>query len=202
MIVNTFDGETYIFDDSMTNKFAYTEHDSNCQSDKIYKIPYNMDNCPLLEEVCQSYEGMFTKPIYPSLLGLWKISFEIPAYLKVQRPFPVGPFYLKARAEICFRGNMNANISYDENAAISTGSCCAYSNMYQDESGTCLPCPSGSSPRLNGYYCESCPPGYQQINPGVEGWGCTACPIDTFKDSDGNAACKPCPSSQDTGKKT
>ena len=42
--------------------------------------------------------------------------------------------------------------------------------------------------RMNGYYCELCPAGYEPNpkNPSKESFGCTPCPIGYFKAAPGN----------------
>ena len=56
----------------------------------------------------------------------------------------------------------------------------------------CLLCPDNSSPRLNGYFCESCLKGSEPKNPGVENYGCSPCKVDTYKANDGMDLCVPC----------
>ena len=53
----------------------------------------------------------------------------------------------------------------------------------------CETCPEGR-PRLNGYYCELCPAGYEPSTSGS--FGCTPCPKDSFKKKKGNHKCKRC----------
>ena len=58
--------------------------------------------------------------------------------------------------------------------------------------------PSGALPRLNGYYCESCPAGFAPRGGGVETYGCSPCPVDTYKALDGEAGCVACAADQFT----
>ena len=45
---------------------------------------------------------------------------------------------------------------------------------YLEGTPTCKNCPTNSEPRLNGYFCESCPRGHETID---ELYGCRACDI-------------------------
>ena len=193
VVQNVVDGDDYRFDADVSNLFAYDENDIRCNDRKKSVSPYSLRNCGKLPDICRRSDGFFAGPIYPSLMSLWNVSFDIPTDYKRIKPFPVGTFYLQAEAEICFRYNGRmTGFHRDTKMRNHNRSCCSDSGRYADANEDCQLCPVGSSPRLNGYFCESCPPGYQPADGARESYGCGPCPVDTFKESDGNSACKPC----------
>ena len=105
-------------------------------------------------------------------------------------------FPLQVDAEICYRTS-HKEAKLVDRAAMNNGGCCADKGKYVGADGACKGCPEGPSPRLNGYYCESCPIGYEPKK-GKEAFGCLRCKRDTFKDKEGNMACIACPAGQTT----
>ena len=88
-------------------------------------------------------------------------------------------------------------LSLDTQEVKSTGQCCMNKVQSMDENGNCIACPENSLPRLNGYFCESCPAGFGVRDPGagshfLSSYGCHLCPVDTFKAKDGIGKCQSC----------
>merc|ERR1719282_480476 len=123
--------------------------------------PYSLTNCDKVADICQTSSGKFAGPIYPSLMAIWNVTFDIPIRYKTHQPFPTTPFQLSVEAEICFRYNQRKK---DDHAKFS-GSCCADNGRYSDINEDCRLCPKNSVPRLHGYFCESCPIGHEPRNP-------------------------------------
>merc|ERR1719193_1795374 len=113
-----------------------------------------------MTEVCKRSDGLFRGPAYPSLMALWSLDLDIPEKEIMSMAFPIGEFPLKVKAEICFRQDLRRN-GGDSASLQYKGVCCADSNQSQDAEGSCQGCLGGSSPRLNGFFCESCPIGFE-----------------------------------------
>ena len=72
--------------------------------------------------------------------------------------------------------------------------CCIDSGKYYDqlaylkEPTSCKTCPANSVPRLNGYFCESCPVGYEPMED-INLYGCQPCPEGKEKKEVGPGKC-------------
>jgi len=175
--------------------FSVEENVPNCQSDDVLKSPYSLLHCPKVSDVCARSDGLFHGPVYPSLMALWQVNFKIPADVKKSLPFPSGPLMLKVEAEICYRQSGQGRELKEKRAS---GACCIDSKQYLDKDQNCQNCPSASFPRLNGYFCESCPKGFEPANAGNRGYGCKPCEVNKFKAEEGDASCVPCESGKVT----
>ena len=190
LVSNVLENDQYTFDEKVSAYYSYEEKNHLCEESSKAINPYSVRNCPVIPKTCTLSKGDFYGKIYPSLLSLWEVIFYIPPGQKKWIPFPVGPFNLKVKAEICFRQSMSGrDVEIEEKQA---GQCCSASNQYSDLGGNCLDCPANSVPRLNGYYCESCPAGHAPRDGGVSTYGCRPCPVDKFKAGEGMAACQAC----------
>ena len=187
---NTVGDENILLSDETLSSasFSYKENSVNCDQRDSDVSPYSLRNCDSIDNICRTSDGNFKGNIYPSLLSLWNLKVAIPIREKRSLPYPVGTFYLKAKAEICFRDRPGINTMMRLGDTI----CCGTEGKYSDVNEDCQECPKGSVSRLNGYYCESCPIGYEPRSPGHVSYGCLPCAVDTYKENDGNEQCKPC----------
>ena len=171
LVKNTLPKNTTIaFDEEVWSVFKYDENNELCDTRNKLKSPYSVPNCDAVKDVCVRSYGEFSGPYYPSLTSLWRIHFNIPIEAKNSLPYPIGPFYLKVKAEICF-DQMSSKKS-SKNSRRNT--CCAEGEgkHYTDRKGICQICPGESVPRLNGYFCELCPVGFTGKSSGTHGYGC------------------------------
>ena len=189
LIDNLFGKETVIFDADVHSVFAFEENKHSCNHPHNRLNPYSLRNCERLKNVCVQSDGHFVFP-YPSLMALWQVKFRIPTDLRVNQPFPTSPIMLKVEAEFCYRQSRRKREEEEERSA--SGACCAASNRFLRKDQTCQKCPPNSVPKLHGYYCESCPKGFEPASAGTEGYGCKPCPVNKYKQNVGNANCVPC----------
>jgi len=171
-----------------------------CKCDQCQNL-YNVKDCSAQIGMCTNRLGEFDGPIFPSLMGKWKIEFK-PSRWKKRIPYPVGVIKLKAKIEICYTNSKTRPASAKQwtSNSFSSKKCCAVMNKPKILSGNdCQACPPKSSPRLNGYYCESCPKGFEPLDIQDKGsYGCEQCPVNEFKSEDGDKSCKPCRAGQYT----
>ena len=194
-LTNILAGETYLFDRQVSAFFSYDENNPWCDYRYLSKNPYSVLGCQALPDICGRSEGVFPGPIYPSLFSLWNFEMSIPKVFKANVPYPKGKFYLKVRAEICYRSR-SSGLRVGKRSGIY--SCCANSGRYSDEKGRCHGCPKESRPSLNGFFCESCPKGYAPSTDGPSGYGCRPCPVNMYNGVGGNTHCLPCSHGQNT----
>ena len=146
--------------------------------------------------MCVTQYPAHNGPIYPEIVGSsWKVHLFSQATLT--KPSPAGKFFLQAK----IRGCMKAGPTKREVKDASTGgsdTCCANNNkafnqLVGIDSGEdpCYTCPSNSLPRMHGFYCESCGPGYQQDE--AASFGCQPCGMNQFKSTTGPGVCMRCP---------
>ena len=193
LIDNLYNEETVVFDADVHSVYAVEENNHLCNQRDVLKNPYSLRYCPPLGDVCARSDGKFHGPVYPSLMALWQVEFKIPKDLRVNLPFPVKPIMLKVEAEICYRQASRKREEEEEEEKRSvSGRCCASKNQFLSKDHTCQKCPPKSVPKLNGYYCESCPKGYEPASSGTRGYGCKPCPENKYKQDEGNSNCVPC----------
>ena len=125
-------------------------------------------------------------------MAQWYLYIGLPIAQKESIPYPTGTFNIKVKAEICFRQRVNRRHAGKKASDKNDGVCCHDLKQYSDRNGICKKCAEGSSPRLNGYFCESCPPGHSPRDSTPSSYGCQPCPVDTFKALEGNSGCLPC----------
>ena len=173
------------FDDKTVSsaKFSYLENSINCNQQDSDLSPYSLRHCDPAEKICRTSDGKFKGSIYPSLFALWYLKVAIPVKEKKSMPYPMGSFYLKANAELCFRDMSMLNNGMMNKTKSENNLCCGSKGKYSDVNEDCQACPQGSSSRLNGYFCESCPAGYEPRSPGRISYGCLPCVVDTYKEN-------------------
>ena len=201
-IQNLVKGKNYVFGEEVSNLFSYTENFDHCDKNHIHASLYSNKNCREIPDYCQHSDGMFSGPLFPSLLSKWILEFNIPEKEKDYQFYPIGPFSLKVKAEICFRDVSKKKSSVYTRANPSGVACCATLGKFLNRSGDCDKCPEGSSPRFEGFFCEACPAGYEPKDPGTAGYGCIPCPVDSFKSNTGNLPCISCKSEEHTQERT
>ena len=161
LLKNTLDYRTYAFDNKVWSYFAYEENSNICDTERKLVSPYTIFNCLKIPKVCAQSYGLFNGPIYPFLMGRWKIHFGIPAEIKEVILYPAGSFYLKVKDEICFR--TVSHLKTTKKNHFKEQGCSSDSGQFLDRKGFCQNCPNGSVPRLNGFTPNS---------PGPLSYGC------------------------------
>jgi len=182
---------------------------------------------PSLPKPCTQTPGELNgQTIYPSWMSLWKVQMVLPTDVRTQGMIPIqanGQFNLRAKVAICFRKSINEkreveqfekryqplktpftevikrhNSDSVQGVMDSVENLCTIWNAFEKSSqDACDPCPSQSVRRLNGYYCETCPAGYEprkKVSNEDVSWvfGCQPCRAGFFKASKGNVECQPC----------
>jgi len=203
----------------VTAKFEYSPYGwQECKTPKV-DGPYYCDRNDYRASFCAVDSGNFDGPPYPSLMNKWKVDLSLEYGKKrVAAPFPVpgpvGRLYLKVAAEICFDKKNRETIarrSHDYHRVNSPSSLIALCggvryncgrSWFSNHPDECWDCPRGSRPRHDGYYCESCPAGFEpcqqnRFNSGI-GFGCVPCKVAYYKDQPGNHRCEKCPWGQCT----
>ena len=143
------------------------------------------------------------EPIYPSLTGSsWKI--YLASKVKLTAPQPNDIFYIRARVQLCKKASSLSGrdslhpLKRDAWNYRRGSTCCKERGMVLNllEHGyggdPCKNCANPSVPRLKGYYCELCPPGYEQMG-APHTFGCSPCGVGFFKEKAGTDRCQKCP---------
>ena len=119
--------------------------------------PYELcpDKAPLQTVICQlgSYENDPTRA-YPSVFTEMKI--RIDGYQNEAILTPVTDLPIKAFFNYCVISSgdqSQATCMEDTNASKLKDMCCESGKYFSSKQSSCLPCPSGSTSQLNGYYC-------------------------------------------------
>lgn len=195
LLENKLNNRLFKFQDGLQITSTYNENQGGHCSQRI-DHPYNIPYCKkYLKPICLNNQGSLKGPLYPLLTANWKIVLDSPVRKII--PCSTTMFYLKAKVEFCWKSKNVAYIQTMKQPQTNT-SCCHQKDMYFDQkidmlaSGKdpCKACPTGSTSRLHGYYCETCLPGYQLD----EKWyGCTPCMKGTYKKNIGINKCIKCP---------
>ena len=171
------------FDDHKVFGQFQTDH-RFCDWQYCWESLYNVPKCEKQDKMNQRRRSRIGGEIIPSIFSTWTISQSLYRYKDslAAAPFPDGIFYLQAQIQVCFGpvGSLKTKpkmldrripVYYPSLTTPTCPSPCAspcenVTNAYFDQLGKgycedqlCPQCPSGSVPRLNGYYCEKCPPG-------------------------------------------
>ena len=192
LLDNQLGGKTYRFDHGITLKNIYTVNEQSC----AHPNPYAIESCSnKLGTFCVHTEGIINDKLLPRLDGsTWNINIQS-SYI-LPKIYSATKLFLKATAEFCFRSKSLNRPKH--NAYSESQQCCFNNGMFTDQilrkqfpsESPCKDCPESSSPRLNGYFCEKCPAGYE---PNMSyNFGCTPCPISKFKPAPGQFACDSC----------
>jgi len=202
LLSNIFGEEEYKYDTAIYADHEYREK-YPCSNNDIRNNPYNRMNCEE-RKICQIDRPTNPEPFrfpYPSLLSRWKVEYKKSKKKKMAMPFPTGEFRLKVGAEICYRRKNQGKKKHRSSEGFvqrqEIDQCCTRTGHYADDEGECHTCQNGK-PRLNGYYCESCPVGYEPFGSEIRSYGCTKCPVDKYKSQEGNTPCMQCPYQQHT----
>ena len=115
---------------------------------------YNICPSKKLHDICILAESQ--KPnrwkALPSIYAKWDI--RVHGYEKIKVPKHTTDLFVRAELEFCTikkKGGMRKDVDEEEDEA--NRMCCAGQKYYSWKSRSCKPCPTGSTPRLNGYFC-------------------------------------------------
>ena len=141
-------------------------------------------------QVCVVGSPGNTGPLYAPLIGSkWELSMYSPTVLT--KPYPIDTFSLKVKVKYCSASSSSARKDpaiapkFKRELRVSS-ECCSTRNMVfnqilnlkQGGLDPCYTCSATSVPRLDGFYCESCPAGYE---PSGGSFGCKPCGVAYFK---------------------
>ena len=175
---------SYIFTKAPHVSCTYHENDGHILNCKDSLTPYHTDNCQQkIKPVCVNRPGDFKGPLFPVATALWKLKIKS----KVEHPliFTTTRFYVKARIQLCY----SKSHSFPKRSILDKpvqqlnqdpSACCSTIGQYYDQEiliagdarNPCKSCPKYSVPRLNGYFCEKCPQGYNPSNKNFYGCEC------------------------------
>ncbi|ESO84582.1 hypothetical protein LOTGIDRAFT_236232 [Lottia gigantea] len=141
----------------------YTENSFNCYHEQINN-PYALCNDDDLVKLCITSNGYIDRKVQPSIYNEWKVSATSLPTGQVA-PKPTTNFKLQAGVTMCVV-NLAPSATKREIPTIrsilkskaaekprrASQHCCG-SNQYWTGT-TCTACPSGSTKRLHGYYCQ------------------------------------------------
>merc|ERR1719193_2470027 len=206
LIKNTLDphGDIDAFDEDVSFILKYRDYTHYCVDNVEFDSPYGFkESCASLPTPCREMRGEYQgQNIYPSLMSLWKVRLSVDPRAREVRPIdPSGIFKLKANVGICTRQSQRPEKkTATRNADETPTKCCDDKSIWKKYgfSFICKECPPNSVPRLHGFYCESCPAGFEPREaihgePKDQVWGCQPCKADFFKGSEGMKKCQQCP---------
>ncbi|XP_065664621.1 uncharacterized protein LOC105846303 isoform X2 [Hydra vulgaris] len=198
LLDNQLQGKSYMFEGGVIVKNQYIENQSKCSQ---YN-PYITESCnKKAGTFCLNVDGVINGELLPRLDGSkWRV--ELRSNQILPKVYSETKLFLQATAEFCYQTKLQSKPKYNlgKSGAFyrNVQDCCSDNGMFIDQillnefphSRPCQACPQGSSPRLNGYFCEKCPAGYEPNN--LVYFGCIPCPKNKFKAFAGQHACDSC----------
>jgi len=192
------------FDEPVSFILKYRDATKYCLADMEVNSPYSLkDGCASIPKPCREMKGEYRgQNIYPSLMSLWKVRLSVDARMREVRPIDQsGVFNLRANVAICSKQSQRPKTkTATRNANENPTKCCDDKSIWVKKHYglMCKECPPNSLSRLHGYYCESCPAGFEPREATYgehtdQVWGCKPCKANFFKDSKGMNKCQRCP---------
>ena len=196
LLENQLGGKSYMFEGGVLITNQYTENHSKCSQPN----PYTFESCSKkFGAFCLNIEGKIQGRLLPRLDGSkWRIELRSDHILP--KIYSATKLFLRAAAEFCFQHKLLSRPKLELTVSDEPQfeECCSNNGMFTDQIllkkspnlNFCQVCPEASSPRLSGYFCEKCPPGYEPNT--SNNFGCTPCPKNKFKSTSGQQACESC----------
>lgn len=166
----TANGDTYNFNDpnKYVYNYRYNQKVTSCEQAITDNIPYSMPGCTKPPTVCVASAGTVANAkLYPSIYARYYLSMHIDGNL--MQPKPKGDFNLIAAVTLCYVNPARVTRKADDQSNspesekrddlqfdnLRSVTCCADSGKYFVQSTqTCGTCPTNSTSKLQGYYCE------------------------------------------------
>ena len=137
-------------------RFDYSEGPEPCGRNTRLKNPYHICEDMSMGNLCRLAGNQDSDPTeaYPSILTAWKVTVD--GYQECRVPIPVTYLPVKVFVEYCVISDDNqldVHAERDERAIPTSYTCCYGNTYYSWKDDVCTQCPSGSTSKLNGYYC-------------------------------------------------